>query len=284
MPTQQVFNLNDGSSVANYIASGQMFYNMMIALGFVRTADSGQVNWGSVSTLPGNTTRDFDIWYPPSDPLQTGATQFFIKFWYGNSTTSFVVYVQISTSTNGTGDLTGTATALMLIQGNGNAGSAKYECDWSGSGATGRVDAILCRNAASAYLASWFGVERTLDASGNYNSDGVTVIAASPSSGGHLTQQTLVFGSGVGNVTGAIRIQQSNAPTSDVALAGIPVSPLFPSYGKFGNAHTMFAFARSADAAEGGTFTASLYGTSHTWLSTGNNQVPSNEKVCMRYD
>jgi hypothetical protein len=78
-------------------------------------------------------------------------------------------------------------------------------------------------------------------------------------------------------------------PTSGLAsigLAGVPVSPLYPVYGKFGNPCTVLGCISFYDVSEGALITTTLYGASRTYLcsSPGAVNYVNANRVIFRYD
>jgi len=177
----------------------------------------------------------------------------------------------------------------------GGAGSTTYGCYWSGD--TGRISVLLWRDAANT-IPIWFGIERTLDATGTPTSDGVTLITVGPQdNGGYARQQTLGFNPSVIAFTkrsGIISLWPlKDNPTSLATGLNVPVSPIFPLYSTFGNPMTICASGGSADITEASTVTMVLYGSSRTFLCTKNgmgfqyfNSAENNtvNGLMMRYD
>ena len=164
------------SSDANFRAWGSEMSARLAAIGLVQTANTGQINWVTV-TRPGiNTPAGYEIWRF-NDSLQ-GSAPIFIKVEYGTSAgtaTAPGVWITVGTGTNGAGTLTGSVTDRALC---GSASAAtsgtsfpSYACaveglawianKWQQSGATrGPI---------------FFAVARTCDNSGVPTADGFVV-------------------------------------------------------------------------------------------------------------
>ena len=79
------------------------------AAGLVQTADTGQVNWSTVTRATANTTSGYEVW-KFNDSLQSTAPVY-IKLEYGISTgtSSPQLWVTVGTGSDGAGNITGTA-------------------------------------------------------------------------------------------------------------------------------------------------------------------------------
>ena len=80
--TSQQFLVCDNGSNANFRAWGSAISAALAAMGWTQTADTGQVNWSTV-TVPAAGAYVYEIWQP-ADAFQTGPTQYFLKLEYGN--------------------------------------------------------------------------------------------------------------------------------------------------------------------------------------------------------
>src|SRR5690242_14595475 len=145
--TSQQFLVCDNSSNANFRSWGSAISAAILAMGWVQTSDTGQVNWTTV-TVPAANTYAYEIW-KPADAFQTGATQYFLKLEYGNSNgaNAPAIRVSLATSTNGSGTLTGSVTSVFgSNEGTGTGGGATtpYECNFSGD--IDRMGVMLWRN------------------------------------------------------------------------------------------------------------------------------------------
>jgi hypothetical protein len=117
-----------------------------------------------------------------------------------------------------------------------------------------------------------FCIERTLASDGAPNSDGVTFLVFSSTTSGtapSMVWRTIVFASGLGNQHGRIPcVVRGDGSTTDVYNNQIPVSPGFPSYGKYGNPQTVCAVSSMDDVVEGQIVQTTLYGATRTYVCT----------------
>lgn len=162
----------DMGSDALFRAWGSAISTNLATVGLVQTADTGQIDWTSV-TLSGGGVDGYEIW-EFSDALQATAPVF-IKIGYGNANLSFVpgVYVQIGTGSDGSGGLTGPQTTGWEQIGYTNQGGS----------ALSRVCKMAYNGGSFAFLGfddTYFGtpqmftaISRTYDNSGAYDAAGI---------------------------------------------------------------------------------------------------------------
>lgn len=138
-----------------------------------------------------------------------------------------------------------------------------------------------------------FIVERSLNTSGAYTSEYATLLAFGQQSGSLLTntpQSTLVIGGSVFNVVGSLPVVIADISTSCAANGNIALSPVFPSYGQFGNPMTQAGSGRAADLTDGTIYTVTLYGTTMHFIASKSALStqffgPNNAScLLMRYD
>jgi hypothetical protein len=163
----------------------------LAAVGLVKTADTGQINWTTV-TRPGvNTYAGYEIWRYPDSSI-------FMKweFGTGSGAASPGVRVQVGTGSNGAGTLTGTLSAANTI----------FVDRLLASAGTQRQSVMCLSNGFfgfSGYLGAFdtdregafFAVSRTTDANGAVTSDGACVywMAAGNTLGAVARHQALNF-------------------------------------------------------------------------------------------
>lgn len=96
-------------SDATFREWGLEFKTKLLAVGLVQTADTGQIDWTTVTRPATNTEGGFET-YRFADASQSGAP-IFIRFGYGtgSGTTTPRIQWTVGTGTNGSGTITGTA-------------------------------------------------------------------------------------------------------------------------------------------------------------------------------
>jgi hypothetical protein len=290
----QQFLLLDNSSTANFKNWAKAISDALTSMGWATTSDTGQVNWSTV-TVPGSGVFVYEVW-KPTDALQTGSTQFFMKVKYGTGSGSPAgprLQFQLGTGTDGAGNLTGfTTTNIEVTQTNatGQGSVATYDCYFSGD--TDRFSCMMWRSFAAAptHLTC---IERTRNTDGTNSSDGVNQYHGTNTAA--TCQQTIVFSVGLcnhpvfNNNRYCMAYDQGNDTLTGAFNNNVPVFPVFPLYGKVGNPSTTLAFIRAADVAEGCIFTTTLYGATRTYIASSNFTLsgPSPNttfRLCMRYD
>ncbi len=278
--TSQQFLVADNSTLANFKSWGGAVSAALGAMGWAKTADTGQVNWSTIASVPSG-AYVYEIWHP-GDALQTGASAFYLRVRYGWDSATFTITFTLATGTDGSGGLTGYVAHEMAP----NAPKANfspsttYECDFSGD--TNRLGMMLW---AGTYL-YLVAIERTKNVDGTDSADGVTGVW---SAGGASGQQTLVFLSGPGILSqDGCFVALTDGNNGSGALAGnIPVSPVFPAYGRYGNPMTTVGFVHTQDVADGGLFSTTLYGATRTFMAHNPFQAinsPPYTKWVLRYD
>lgn len=289
--TSKQFLLFDNSTDANFRSWGSAISAAIASMGWVSNGDSGQVNWTTV-TSPAAGSFVYECW-KPSD----AGTTFVLKVEYGSSsgaTKGARIRMTVATASDGAGNLTGLISNTME-PGPSNAvgtGVVTYDCYFSGD--VDRISMLLWRGFST--MSIIFSIERTHNADGTNSNDGVTLVAvaavgSSPQS--TVGQQTVVFGvavginSGTGSGGGTYLAFYNGINGSSAFNNNIPISPIFPEYGKYGNPLTTIGFVHTQDVAEACFFTTTLYGATRTYIATGQwrgTPASANNKICMRYD
>lgn len=262
------------------------------------TTQANETHAGSGTTTalaaaPTSGNYVYEIWKPGD-----GGTAFNVRFDYGNSGgTSPAIKVQIGTTTNGAGTLSGTTLTQATPNVSANSGtSTTFNCLFAGS--TNWFSMMMWRDIANAGNVM-IAIERSHDSSGADTN--------SPTANAHVTmyvctnnwqQQSLVFGVGAATLIGGV----TKSIVSLIAAAGfgsisnsyngnIALSPMFPFLGFFDNHSIGIGTAASLDYTEGSVITTTLYGATHTFLFSKNqnftgvqNQSNSGSALLMRWE
>lgn len=282
----QQFLIHDCSTDANFRAWGSAISAAIAAMGWVSNGDSGQVNWATVTSPAGGSTV-YECWKPGD-----AGTTFVLRVDYGSTggTPKGPRFkMSIGTGSNGAGTLTGT-TYGQDPAGTANfngTGAVTYDCYFSGD--TDRMCMMLWRSLNANECPFMFVIERTHNADGSNNNDGVTFASfnnGTVSTGTGLNQGTLVFGVGLGNQSAQkTYVFLSNGQNAAGAFNNnIPLSPMFPDYGKYGNPLTQVGWVHTQDVAEACFFTTTLYGATRTYIASGLLAPIGTYKTCMRFD
>ncbi len=286
MSISQLYLPYDNSSAAQFRVWAEGISLQLTAAGWTKTTDTGQVDWTTNPAVPAANTYLYEIRQPASDPLQTGATAYYIKISYGNSTSGTNnpdIQISLGTGTNGAGTLTGSIIGpfgLRVDSSVAGQGATPWECDFSWS--VSRMGVLLWRNASNTLVPAFFAIERTKDSTGADSSDGVFVVLLGGQNNnyGGFQMRGIIFGVGVTNLIQASGSNSTSGPWLDVGYIsnnqnlsdnfnnGVPISPVFPSYGKFGNPLTVMGVVRKVDIAEGVLISTTFYGGTMTYLSS----------------
>lgn len=140
------------TSDATFRAWGSELAIKLAAAGLVQTADTGQINWTTV-TRPGvNTDGGYEIWR--MNDTQQGAAPVYFRIGYGTYFSANIprILITVGTGTDGAGTITGTALA-----------SAQLVTNWSTPN-SGSWQSYLCVTDG----AFWFAWKRGATASNNF--------------------------------------------------------------------------------------------------------------------
>lgn len=301
----------DSSTLTNFKQWASTISGFFSTAGWLKSGDTGQVNWATISAVPGSGAFVYEIWEP-----NDGLLNFYARVEYGNAngqTNCPVIRVSIGTGTDGAGNLTGTVMGPIYACNGASASysppssTIQYNCYFSG--AAGRIGALMWRDGAN-NCQQYFAIERSIDVNGNYTGSYVTIIAGGLNAANDWPahqQQSLVFGAGVGPTTPrssggggsyypCLAVRRLNTGGATSAFNGaIPFDTVAPDIGYYDNNCTMIGVAAAPDLVEGVTFAVTLYGSTRTFMPTKNgslgfamfaNGSTSNSFIalCMRYD
>jgi hypothetical protein len=269
----------------------------LAAAGLVQTADTGQINWTTVTRPGASTEAGFEVWRM-NDALQATAPVFFrIGYGTNSGTTGPRIQVTVGTGTDGAGTLTGTAlTTIRSIHSNAAQATdtprQSYLCVNEGFfGLNWKVGAGQTEGS--------FFFNRTCDSAGDPTATGGIVIWGTGSAGAFTATQALRFAATAAAYTAQTVIgstalgicPQTPAATvvgSDIqAMMGWTITPrIAPLFGLCG--------VLDAEVTTGNTFTTTLVGSTprtYIGLSTaagpfgaGNASNPGQPKVAMLWE
>ena len=255
----------DNSSLANFKNWAQAISNAFAAMGWTQTTDTGQVNWGSIASVP-SSTYVYEVW-KAADGL-AATLPIFIKMEYGFSGTQVGVRVTVGTSSNGSGTITGAVAngfSAQLITNNANfnsnQGATTFPCYFSGTAGEFRM-LMWLNGAATPFL---FCIERSKDATGANTADYFTIVWCSSA----MRQQTITSALTVTTFETQVMGFTGSANNGTGAFGGtVAAFPLFPLIGKLGNPMIGVMAVIASDVADATSVTvASMYGSTHTYIS-----------------
>lgn len=235
------------STDADFRQWGSTISAHLAAAGLVQTADSGQINWTTV-TRPtvNNTDGGYEVWRF-DDPLQATAP-IFIKIGYGGASPATIprTVMSVGTGTNGAGTLTGLVSDSRVVNSASSATAGTYVSKVCY--VDGFFGCAIYRGVQGASGIPIFGVmvQRTCDDSGAWTGDGCTTVWAT-SGAAAAGMQSLNFLKGTKTTYGSVHTffpsGGANTLTDDVVPNYQParsyqpfpkVRPLLGSCGVYG--------------------------------------------------
>lgn len=262
------------TSDATFRLWGSELATKLAAIGLVQTADTGQINWATVTRPAVNVYAGYEIWRF-NDSLQ-GSAPIFFKLEYGTSNTANgpATRITVGTGSNGSGTITGQSTAATVCCHTGALTDAvtnrqSYACAVDGIAwvttkyGAGGTDV----NAVS------FKIERTVDSTGAPTTTGFLLYAcqATTTAGTPTVQfvRTIATASTFAANTSGLYTFVPHGITNSVTgsdtqafLHWVPTPKVAPV---LGSCSMLFA-----EAAFGTSFSTTLVGTTpRTYLSVG---------------
>lgn len=278
MATLNSAHVRDNSTLTNFKDWAQSISNAFSTFGWTQSADTGQVNWSTIASVPAVNTYVYEIWEP-----NDGLTNFFLKVEYGTNTASAntgpSMRVSIGTSTNGAGTLSGLVAGPFTLPTAATSVTSTvttWNCYFSG--AAGRIGVAMWVTDTTNNGPMFFTVARSKNSSGANTSSHVSLIVCSQNTLSRANgMQTIVFGTGVTNKIDPTVSAAASLPVLSTSLASnlfastdVPISPVFPLVGFYDNPLIEVGSAAVNDITDQATFTIaaanSPYGASHTYI------------------
>lgn len=163
------------SNTTNFRIWGLELSNMLTAAGFPKSADTGQINWATVTKSgTAGVFSGYEIRYL-NDSLH-GTFPIYVKIEFGNSAgsaTAPAIRVSVASSTNGAGTLTGTTflAANIITIDSGITAGARF----SGAVTRSGYAAFVWKRGWDSQASPFFAVCRTCDSTGAPDALGVSV-------------------------------------------------------------------------------------------------------------
>ena len=255
------------NSDTNFRAWINEIHNALIAFGWVQTADSGQINFSTVTRPTAiGIYQGFAVYHMNDSAQSTCAVFMRLDFGTsGNSADTPGLKVQICIgSTNGSGTLTGNVCSQVIAQTNTGPNSNVFNVHSAGDAGSFRMN-------------FWTGdvgglgwtlvIERDQDSSGNDTTTGVTLLCAFPSAGNAITttSQFLETAGGIGTQFTAWYAWLSGQSTQS-GFGGVGVGPVRPVLGQLRNPMKTVLLASGADFPTYVTTPVTVYGVSRTYM------------------
>lgn len=175
----------DNATQASFRAWGLAVSTALQAVGLVLTADTGQINWTTVTFTPGSNgfLAGYEI-YRLNDSLQS-TKPVFMKIEYGNSNVTSAnqpaMWISFSNATNGAGTLIGLLTNARK-QHYGAGSSTPQPCYFAGDGSflTMMLSPFLYNSNGSGFFHLFLAFDRTRDATNTITTDGFHYLSTHP--------------------------------------------------------------------------------------------------------
>jgi len=265
MPITTFDQAPDQTTDANFRLWGLALRAALLAVNWIRTADTGQIDWTTVLAPVANYTfQGYEIWRM-NDALQ-GTTPLFMKLEYGsdNNAARPALRVSFASSTDGAGNLTGVVYLTPTLFGCGQNNATLFRSYVTGD--ANRLAFMLFRGTAGGQFSYpvLLTIERSKNQSGGDSASGFQLAlfswdnavvqflkAANPQT--TSTDRELVAANGTnsgidGNVTGF---------TTPVYFSPAPQQPGLD----------MFGTCNNSDIAEFTTLVMNVYGGPHTFIA-----------------
>jgi hypothetical protein len=270
---------------ATFRAWGSLFRAAIEAAGWVQTADTGQVNWVTVTAPAANTNGVYEV-YRLDDALQA-TDPVFLKVVYSraSNTNAGILRFQAGTASDGAGTITSAAntntsvTALSDAQNGMNAGAPAYSLrSYVGGDGSSLMVLLAPNDSGSAGAGGGFLLERRRDpvtgepAAGGFHCVWMPGTGQTTNSYAHHTVWThnLYPQPAAGN--GLILTGRGSSSAADNGVKD-NVVPIFPymtgGYPELGGPSKWIAGIFRADVPLGVTFPLSIYGEEGTFMSLG---------------
>jgi hypothetical protein len=268
-------NSNSTQSINDCVLYGGELYEATVntAAGIHGTANQPGLNTSNWKRVY------WEIW-TSADSLSS-TNKLYLKLQYGTQLTSGnypIVYLYFGTATDGNTNISqnmnwGTTNPVSSVAGSATivtTGAALWESDFSGS--SGRFSAIVWRgyNAAVPSPAFCINIERSHDSSGN-DTDAYWTIVTAFASTTNLQQSIFKAGTGgpgVLEVNNVSTIKTIACVNNQNINNSVCVLPIFPVVGFVGNPMYNMIALKNGDAFEGAFLSVTLYGSSHTYLTS----------------
>jgi len=274
MTTITYTSVIDQTTDAAFRTWGNEFKTNLAAVGLVQTADTGQINWATVTRAAINTAAGYEIWRFADSSLYLK-----IEYGSGGGTSIPQMWITVGTGSNGSGTLTGQlSTRNIWTSGTGPASTVTTYTTYLSRTA----DSFSCIFKANANTASYpegfLIIGKTVDGTGAATSTGFAVLRLGGSSSPVTVQAVRIAATAATYADTSANTAIPGTPASSVASSGN-----FQAYEVWINVPDVVPFNWAcvtllSEVAKGGTFTCTMVGsTARTYLAVG--QINSTASV-----
>lgn len=262
MATYSVTTSMSSDTDANFRLWGASFGLALTALGWVKTADTGQIDWTTVvKPAATNTVQGYEIWRA-NDAFHSAGKGIYMKleFGSGGSASAPSIWITVGTGSNGSGTITGTVSTRT--QRTPTNSTTLYEHKFSGN--TSRFTCCWGFGTGTAAGSLIINIERTRDASGVETDEGFYVVH-SITSVPYFQMISYLGGLGANNTYWPTLIPPSGGSSGSI----VQIYPLYPSAGIFKNPLIgLLAYVLSV-IADGSTPSIGYYGANRSYTPLG---------------
>jgi hypothetical protein len=253
---------------AKFRVWGLMISTQLAAAGLVQTADSGQINWTTVTApIAGSTAAGYEVWRF-ADALQATKPVFFkIEYGSGAAATTPALWITFGSGTDGSGTLTGTLSTRMSLPASGSYTTNDLTSYFSGDTNRFTMALWLAGTGAAATYALFVSIERSVDGAGTPTGEAVLFVAVN---GGTGVKQ-VAWNTTTGPTTTVETSLGAMGPSVGTGSSGsqLSVYPVFHTKGAFFNSIlNAFAYFQS-DIPSPAAISFTVYGATHTYLPLG---------------
>lgn len=242
-------------------------HNALIALGWVQTADTGQIVFSTVTRPTSAGVFQGFATYHMNDSFQATCAVF-MRLDFGSSSNNSdapAIKVQVCIgSTNGTGTLTGQVASQIITATASGPSTVLFNVQSAGDAGSFRMSFWLGDLAGAGWHVA---IERDQDTSGNDTANGVTFLTCVGTGGStaSMTSQFLENSGGTGTQHTIWHAWVSAQPTN-AGYGGAGVGPVHPVLGYFRNPMKTVLLGAGGDWVANATTTVSVYGVARTYL------------------
>lgn len=270
----------NNTSNAQFRAWGSWVGSTLTTFGFPKTADTGQINWTTVSAPgAGSTIQGYEVRTFNDSAESTSPIYMKLEFGSGTNAATPFMYLTVGTGSDGAGTITGTAITSRqgVASPSSAAGGGQGNCyAWTDGSAFGF---LMWPGMETTNSGFFFGIERWRANDGTATTHGATEFHSyTNSSSATAACRLLPYVSGFANssstnswlaVTPATAVNASSNQTASQGLAFYP-APVFSGWlNRLYGPSQMLLACGGADLAAGSQIAISHYGTSRTFLAAG---------------
>jgi hypothetical protein len=253
---------SNNSTDDNFRLWGKGLSDAMTAVGFIKTADTGQIDWVTVAKPAGTSTfQGYEI-RAFSDSLQA-TNPVIVKIEYGSGAGSATypgIRVTVGRATDGAGNFVGEVTTSIQAY-KGSQGTSLQPCFVSGS--TDRIGAVLFADSSTYSFSFW--IERVKSDAGVNTDDGIDLCCKTG------TNMYQVFFPKKGlqfPITAVAGLPCLYPYSGGISYAGnLGLFPVYTNMGYIANPNlAAIIYDSAAIGSVGSIITASIFGVDHDYV------------------